>query len=723
MKANKRQKTDYIFFLGLLILNLVSLALLSVFVYRLFFIEEIKAFGEKTRTGLVKECRSALDDIDLQIQTMLEIPGLYFTENSYNQTLLKPQTENIISSPSDVISLCSMLFRIQKTYPYLESMDIYYEGSSIAVTDFAHIHEIVTEEDFDTFIPWYEKTSAMNDRSLFIPLGMNRYLSDRPVISYIYSVRNTSWNNKHIYIALHFSSEVFDLPRLGFEISSAVFSPDGKLLFRYNMDEWQLNEAEHIREQQGESRIRDWSLYQKISDSTGLAYSAFTSPSISFRVSSDNARIQRNFIVLIVSCVLILIMLTIISYYIYKRYIDSFSTDVGLSSKGSLSNTLTGMKDMIESLDSQSRSFKEQSALRALLLNRADKEAYNAFYDSAEENYILSVILESESEIPLDDIKHLCMDADPEDRVLYTVFSSPIRIILVFLLKSDAFDRSVLDSIRTSYPDILINVGAICTLRANGFQNSYASAMDVYKYRFMDGKNQVLFNKDLALEEKKAFGNHIGILSDIENFIQLEQKDTAESLLDRLFDDLESGGYTVQYVKATLGDLVSAIYGIIVQNHLDMWSLFGYDIRNYSSKRIRYIDEYRIWLKSVASSVIDALLAIHEGDADELPVQIEHIIEENLENDISLGMLAEKLDMREDALSRAFPALMGCNYIEYVTEKKLRKAVELLYEGMPVQEISSYLGYRSPQYFIRIFKNAYGMTPHKFRNSRKKKEE
>ena len=722
MKANKRQRTDYIFFLGLLVLNLISLALLSFFVYRFFFIEEVKAFGEKTRAGLVKECRAALDDIDLQIQTMLEIPGLYFTENSYNQTLLKPQTENIISSPSDVNSLCSMLFRIQKTYPYLESMDVYYEGSSIAVTDFAHIHEIASDEDISTFIPWYKKLSQMNDKSTFLPLGMNRYLSGRPVISYIYSVRNTAWDGKHIYIALHFSSDVFNLPRLGFEISSAVLSSDGRLLFRYNMNEWQLEEAKHIREQ-GEIRIRDWSLYQKISDSTGLIYSAFTSPSISFRVSSDNARIQRNFAVLIVSCVLILIMLTIFSYYIYKRYIDSFSNDVGLASKGSLSNTLTGMKDMIESLDSQSRSFKEQSALRALLLNRADKDAYNAFYDSAEEDYILSVILESESEIPLDDIKRLCTYADSEGRVLYTVFSSPIRIMLVFLLKNDSFDRSVLDRIRSSYPDVLIDVGMICALRANGFQNSYASAMDVYKYRFMDGKNQVLFNKELALEEKKAFGNHIGILSDIENFIQLEQKDTAESLIDRLFDDLESGGYTVQYVTATLGDLVSAIYGIIVQNHLDMWSLFGYDIRNYSSKRIRYIDEYRRWLKSAALSVIDALLAVHEGEADELPIKIEHLIEENLENDISLGMLAEKLNMREDALSRAFPALMGCNYIEYVTEKKLRKAVELLYEGMPVQDISSYLGYRSPQYFIRIFKNAYGMTPHKFRNSRKKKEE
>lgn len=722
MKANKRQRTDYIFFLGLLVLNLISLALLSFFVYRFFFIEEVKAFGEKTRAGLVKECRAALDDIDLQIQTMLEIPGLYFTENSYNQTLLKPQTENIISSPSDVNSLCSMLFRIQKTYPYLESMDVYYEGSSIAVTDFAHIHEIASDEDISTFIPWYKKLSQMNDKSTFLPLGMNRYLSGRPVISYIYSVRNTAWDGKHIYIALHFSSDVFNLPRLGFEISSAVLSSDGRLLFRYNMNEWQLEEAKHIREQ-GEIRIRDWSLYQKISDSTGLIYSAFTSPSISFRVSSDNARIQRNFAVLIVSCVLILIMLTIFSYYIYKRYIDSFSNDVGLASKGSLSNTLTGMKDMIESLDSQSRSFKEQSALRALLLNRADKDAYNAFYDSAEEDYILSVILESESEIPLDDIKRLCTYADSEGRVLYTVFSSPIRIMLVFLLKNDSFDSSVLDRIRSSYPDVLIDVGMICALRANGFQNSYASAMDVYKYRFMDGKNQVLFNKELALEEKKAFGNHIGILSDIENFIQLEQKDTAESLIDRLFDDLESGGYTVQYVTATLGDLVSAIYGIIVQNHLDMWSLFGYDIRNYSSKRIRYIDEYRRWLKSAALSVIDALLAVHEGEADELPIKIEHLIEENLENDISLGMLAEKLNMREDALSRAFPALMGCNYIEYVTEKKLRKAVELLYEGMPVQDISSYLGYRSPQYFIRIFKNAYGMTPHKFRNSRKKKEE
>ena len=99
------------------------------------------------------------------------------------------------------------------------------------------------------------------------------------------------------------------------------------------------------------------------------------------------------------------------------------------------------------------------------------------------------------------------------------------------------------------------------------------------------------------------------------------------------------------------------------------------------------------------------------------------MMEENLENGISLDFLSDQFSMRPDALSRLFKQMMGKGYTEYIKEKKMERALELLKEDKSVKDIAQKLGYNSPQYFIKIFKEVYGVTPYQykkehFKNSR-----
>ena len=80
-------------------------------------------------------------------------------------------------------------------------------------------------------------------------------------------------------------------------------------------------------------------------------------------------------------------------------------------------------------------------------------------------------------------------------------------------------------------------------------------------------------------------------------------------------------------------------------------------------------------------------------------------------------MIADKLGMKTYELSRMFSRTMGKNYIDYIKDKKLMKAVEMLRAGEAVQDIARRLGYRSPQYFIRIFKENYGTTPYQYKKT------
>ena len=86
--------------------------------------------------------------------------------------------------------------------------------------------------------------------------------------------------------------------------------------------------------------------------------------------------------------------------------------------------------------------------------------------------------------------------------------------------------------------------------------------------------------------------------------------------------------------------------------------------------------------------------------------------------------MADQLHVRPDVASRMFRQIMGNGYGKYMKEQKLKRAIELMAEGMTVKDVTKRLGYSSSQYFIKIFKETYGVTPYQYnkKNGRKKEE-
>jgi len=63
---------------------------------------------------------------------------------------------------------------------------------------------------------------------------------------------------------------------------------------------------------------------------------------------------------------------------------------------------------------------------------------------------------------------------------------------------------------------------------------------------------------------------------------------------------------------------------------------------------------------------------------------------------------------------------MGKGYTEYIKEKKMERALKLIEEDCSMKEIAYRLGYNSPQYFIKIFKETYGVTPYQYKKQSQK---
>ncbi len=111
------------------------------------------------------------------------------------------------------------------------------------------------------------------------------------------------------------------------------------------------------------------------------------------------------------------------------------------------------------------------------------------------------------------------------------------------------------------------------------------------------------------------------------------------------------------------------------------------------------------------------ILQISSTKDNPIVKKAEDYIETRIAEDLSLEEVAEAINVSPFYLSRLFKEVKGENYINYLTDLRMRKARELLRNPRtPIKEISAEVGFNDQNYFSRIFKNKFGMTPTEFRN-------
>lgn len=89
---------------------------------------------------------------------------------------------------------------------------------------------------------------------------------------------------------------------------------------------------------------------------------------------------------------------------------------------------------------------------------------------------------------------------------------------------------------------------------------------------------------------------------------------------------------------------------------------------------------------------------------------------DNIDSDITINEISNKLFITRTYLSQIFKEKTGMNLVKYMTEVKIERAKMLISSGSKNFEISEKLGYKDDEYFKKLFKKATGMTINEFKN-------
>jgi len=102
---------------------------------------------------------------------------------------------------------------------------------------------------------------------------------------------------------------------------------------------------------------------------------------------------------------------------------------------------------------------------------------------------------------------------------------------------------------------------------------------------------------------------------------------------------------------------------------------------------------------------------------DSLQKDILNYINENFTDpDICRTQVADKFGISIYSLSRLFKDIVGIGFKEYISAKRMELSRQLLLTSdKSIVKITADIGFDDPNYFSKLFKANYGVTPSKFR--------
>lgn len=116
--------------------------------------------------------------------------------------------------------------------------------------------------------------------------------------------------------------------------------------------------------------------------------------------------------------------------------------------------------------------------------------------------------------------------------------------------------------------------------------------------------------------------------------------------------------------------------------------------------------------ESVAVSTTE--FAMSQKDC-EFIAKIQGVIAEQLaDENFSIDLLAEQMNMSRSNFYRKIKALSGMSPNDYLKTLRMNKAAELIMSGTRISEVSAQVGFTSSSYFAKCFKAQYGVLPKEY---------
>ena len=227
---------------------------------------------------------------------------------------------------------------------------------------------------------------------------------------------------------------------------------------------------------------------------------------------------------------------------------------------------------------------------------------------------------------------------------------------------------------------------------------------DVNISETVEAKSETTFKQmDFNIKVLEDYIN-TGLLSDLDSFI------------DTYFLSNDKQVSTPQFSQYLIFNLTFA-----VRKFAEKFNIAEETLPNFSSFVSNQHNNTDI--KEIVKAILSEVIHVRENltsRSESFLSEVLTIIENEFANEqISLSMLAQRVNVSPAYLSTVFKQEKDMTLSQYIIEKRIKKAKEYLKTtNMSISDISANVGYYNANYFSVLFKKHVGLTPREYRNEK-----